>query len=57
MNADRQRDAGQTILGNDYNIHLFVNERGWFMVIYLVSKVALANEVYQVSIRNRNAKC
>jgi len=45
IDADKRRDTGQSSRGNDYNIHLFVDEEGWGAIIFPVSDIALSDEV------------
>ena len=40
IDIDRDRSTGQSPLGNDYNIHLFLTESGWDAAWYKVSSVA-----------------
>lgn len=45
VDADMNRNTGQTQQGNDYNINLTLTENGWFTDIYAVSPIALDKEV------------
>jgi hypothetical protein len=45
VDADKNRNTGQNHRGNDYNIHLFVDEREWGIEVYTVSEIALKDEV------------
>ena len=40
IDIDKNRSTGQTPLGNDYNIHLFLTEAGWETAWYKVSPVS-----------------
>jgi serine/threonine protein kinase len=40
VDIDKQRSTGQSDLGNDYNIHLFLDETGWHFAWYKVSPVS-----------------
>jgi hypothetical protein len=40
VDIDRDRRTGQSPLGNDYNIHLFLTESGWDTAWFKVSPVA-----------------
>jgi hypothetical protein len=49
VDADEKTETGQSQRGNDYNIHLYLNENGWGTKIYSVSEVALEDIVNERS--------
>jgi hypothetical protein len=51
VDVDCDRSTGQSDLGNDYNIHLFLDKGGWQPRFYRVSPVA---ERDQVDVRNED---
>ena len=42
VDADRNTTTGQDKSGNDYNLHLYMNETGWHTSVYAVSKLSKA---------------
>lgn len=45
IDADMNKNTGQSHHGNDYNIHLTIDEFGWSAYVFPVSHVALTNIV------------
>jgi hypothetical protein len=62
VDIDRNRNTGQSSLGNDYNIHLWLTENGWRSSWYKLSPVSKADGVevadrdFKISVKDRKAE-
>jgi hypothetical protein len=61
IDIDKQRSTGQSDRGNDYNIHLFLDESGWKTAWFKVSsvsendKVAIRPDDFQIRVEGSRA--
>ena len=61
VDIDRNKSTGQSSSGNDYNIHLFLDEHGWHSSWYKVSNkskndgIKIVRDDLKISIKGNNA--
>lgn len=45
VDADKNKATGQSPKGNDYNVHLYLDEKGWHSAVFPVSDAAKARNM------------